>query len=723
MIKKISQSTEIGNKKLTLEVGRLAEQANAAVLARYGDTMVLATVVSAGVQEGIDYFPLYVEYVERLYAGGRIKGSRWVKREGRPSDEAILTARLVDRSIRPLFSKDYKNEVQVIITVLSVDGENDPDIPAVWATSAALAISDIPWQGPVGAMRIGFVPKDGEGSFIVNPTYQDLDYSIMNLIVTGREDKTMMLEGAAQEASEEVLIEGVEVAQKEIKEVVQLIKVLVDKVGQKKQAIKGEKIDAKLAKKIEKDASAQISDVIKTMAKNEAREMIAETKEALAEKYDEEKKRHVNQIVDDLVKKSVRGQILKKSKRADGRKPDEIRPIEVEVGLLPRTHGSAIFKRGQTQALTVTTLGSPSLEQLIESMEGEETKRYIHHYYMPPFSLGETGRVGWPSRREIGHGALAERALLNVIPPEDKFPYTIRVVTEVMSSNGSTSMAAVCGSTLSLMDAGVPIKAPVAGIAMGLIDDGKKQVVLTDILGLEDFNGDMDFKLAGTEKGMTAVQMDVKNLGISLSLLKEIVDQAKKGRLFILKKMMAVLPASRAQISKFAPKIEVLHIPTERIGEVIGPGGKIIRSLIRETGAAIDVEDDGTINISAPDKQAVDQAVAKIEGLTREVEVGEVFEGEVKRIQPFGAFVEIMPGKEGLVHVSKLSKEYVNDPNEVVKIGDKVEVKVYEIDDMGRINLTMIMDQEPGKQKSRSSSSRHRPPSRFKQRRPSRHRR
>lgn len=722
MIKTISQSTEIGSKKLTLEVGRLAEQANAAVLVRYGDTMVLATVVSAGTREDIDYLPLFVEYVERLYAGGRIKGSRWVKREGRPSDEATLTARLVDRSIRPLFPKDYRNEIQVIITVLSVDGENNPDMPAVWATSAALAISDIPWQGPVSAMRIGYVPKDGEGAFIVNPTYQDLDYSTMNLIVAGLEGKTVMLEGEAQEIPDDILVKAVEVAQKENKEVIQLIKALVKKTGQKKKAVEKKKIEAELVKNVTKDAAKQIDNILTAMAKNEARETIGEIKEALVEKYDEEKKRDINQIVDDLINKSVREQIIKKGKRADGRKLEEIRPIEIEVGLLPRTHGSAMFKRGQTQVLTVTTLGSPSLEQLIESMEGEETKRYIHHYYMPPFSLGDTGRIGWPSRREVGHGALAERALLGLIPTEEKFPYTIRVVSEVMSSNGSTSMAAVCGSTLSLMDAGVPIKAPVAGIAMGLIKEGEKQVILSDILGLEDFNGDMDFKIAGTEKGMTGIQMDVKSEGIDLALLKKIVAQAKEGRLFILKKMMTVLPASRAQISKFAPKIKVLHIPVDKIGEVIGPGGRIIRGLISETGAAIDVEDDGTINISAPDKQAVDQAVAKIEGLTREVEVGEIFEGEVKRVQPFGAFVEITPGKEGLVHVSKMSTQYVDDPSKIVKMGDKVKVKVVEIDDRGRINLSMILEERPRKQSIGRQPLQRRKTPQFGRRRPFRRR-
>jgi polyribonucleotide nucleotidyltransferase len=727
MIKKISKSVEIGGKKLTLEVGGLAEQANAAVLARYGDTMVLATVVSAGPNEGIDYFPLFVEYVERLYAGGRIKGSRWVKREGRPSEEAILTARLVDRSIRPLFSKDYKNEVQVIITVLSVDGENNPDMPAIWATSAALAISDIPWQGPVGAMRVGYVPKNSEGSFIINPTYQDLDYSKMDLIISGREEKTIMLEGEAQEVSEEVLLKGIKAAQKEIKQVIQLIKTLAKETGKKKQTIKEEKVDPKLVKKIETEVGKQLDEIIFSMTKSETGEAVNEIKEALVEKYEEEKKKLITKIVDDLVKKSVREQVLKKGKRIDGRKTDEVRQIEIEVGLLPRTHGSAMFKRGQTQVLTVTTLGSPSLEQLIEGMEGEETKRYIHHYYMPPFSLGETGRVGWPRRREIGHGALAERALMAVIPSEEKFPYTIGVVSEVMSSNGSTSMAAVCGSVLSLMDAGVPIKAPVAGIAMGLIEEGEKRIILTDILGLEDFYGEMDFKLAGTKEGVTVMQMDVKNHGIDLDLLKEIIAQAKKGRLFILQKMIAVLPASRLKLSKFAPKIKVVRVPVEKIGEIIGPGGRTIKGLISETGAAIDVEDDGTVNVSAPDEKAVEQAVAKIEGLIREVEVGEIYEGEVKRIQPFGAFVEVLPGKDGLVHVSRMSAEYVKDPNEIVKEGDKVKVKVTEVDERGRIALSMLLDEEgnqrpPRRQPEKRRSDQHRSFSRSGERPPFRRR-
>lgn len=690
----ISKSVEIGGKTLIFEIGRFAEQANAAVLARIGDTMVLATVVASRQEANLGYFPLYVEYQERLYAGGRIKGSRWVKREGRPSDEAILTGRLVDRSIRPLFPDTYKKEVQVMITVLSVDAENSPDVLAICATSAALAISDIPWSGPVGALRVGFVPKNGAGTFIANPTHQDLQYSELDLIVTATKKAIVMLEGGAKEINEQTLLRGMEFAQKEGQKIIKTIEELAKEVGQKKQAIKAEDVDKKLVAQIGKDAEKAIKKLIGTTTfKKESLSFLEEISEKLAEIYGAENKNLIAKILDQTLKKIIRDRILKDGIRPDGRKAEEIRPISIEVGILPRTHGSAMFKRGTTQALTITTLGAPSLGQLIESMEGEETKRYIHHYSMPPFSLGEVGRIGWPSRREIGHGALAERALEPVIPADEKFPYTIRVVSEIMSSNGSTSMASVCGSTLSLMDAGVPIKAPVAGIAMGMVAESEKKVViLTDIIGLEDFNGDMDFKIAGTEKGVTAIQMDVKSPILTIELLDKALTQAKTGRHFIMEKMLKVLPSSRAQISKFAPKIVVIHIPTEKIGEVIGPGGKIIRSIIAETGANVEVEDDGSINISAPDKESVDKAVAWIEGLTKEVKVGEIYDGVVKRIQPFGAFVEILPGKDGLVHVSRMGKGFVANPNDLVKIGQKVKVKVFEIDELHRINLSMNLE-------------------------------
>lgn len=698
--KKISQEINIGNKTLVLETGYLAHQANAAVTARLGDTLVLATVVADRSQEDLDYFPLGVEYIERLYAGGRIKGSRWVKREGRPSDEAILNARLVDRSVRPLFPKGYQSRVQVVITVLSVDAENSPDIPAIYATSAALAISDIPWDGPVGAVRIGYVPKNGEENFTLNPTYQDLEYSEMNIVFSGTKESIIMIEGKAQEIPDETFIKALQFSLKEIKKALAGIEKFAQKIAAAKQPFEKFQIDTKLLAQIKKEAGLDLKKAISAAATHQKGPDLEETKEALYEKFSEEKRNEVKAVIEELIKNEVRSQILKSKKRVDGRQPDEIRPLEIEVGVLPRTHGSAMFKRGGTQTLTVATLGSPSLGQLIESMEGEETKRYMHHYNMPPFSLGETGRFGWPSRREIGHGALAEFALESVIPSEENFPYAIRVVSEIMSSNGSTSMAAVCGSTLSLMDAGVPVKSPVAGIAMGLVGDGKKSVILSDILGFEDFYGDMDFKVAGTQKGITAVQMDVKSTQIPAAVLAQAFSQAQKGRLFILKKMLSVLPASRVQVSQFAPKIEVLHVPIEKIGEVIGPGGKTIRKIISDTGAIVDVEDDGTINVSSTDRQAVVQAVAMIEGITREIQVGEKFEGTVKRIEPFGAFVEVAPGKEGLVHVSRMSTQFVKDPSEVVQIGQKVEVRVVEIDDLKRINLSMLpegQDKPPAK--------------------------
>jgi polyribonucleotide nucleotidyltransferase len=692
----IKKEIEIGGRKLILEVGRFAEQANAAVTCRYGGTLVLATVVSSSPREELDYFPLQVEYREKLYAGGKIKGSRWIKREGRPSDEAILTARLIDRSIRPLFPKDYKNEVQVVITVLSFDGENEPEIPSMIATSAALSISDVPWDGPVGAVRLG----NRDSTFFINPTYGDLEFSEMDIVVSGIKDSIVMIEGMTREIERKTLMEGLEFAHKEIQKLVRLIEELQKETGKKKQIFKPLRVEKDLVKKVKKDVEPQLKELMKGVLG------LSEIKTALIEKYATKK---VSEIVEDIFKETIRKQILSKKTRADGRKPEEIRPIEIEVGLLPRTHGSAMFKRGKTQVLTVTTLGSPSLEQWIESMTGEETKRYIHHYNMPPFSLGETGRFGWPSRREIGHGALAEKALEPVIPPEEKFPYTIRVVSEILSSNGSTSMAAVCGSSLSLMDAGVPITKPVAGIAMGLIKNKDGHcVILTDITGLEDGCGFMDCKVAGTKDGITAIQMDVKS-PLKLETLQDVFERADEARLFILKKIGRALSAPREKVSQYAPKVLILHVDKEKIGEVIGPGGRIIRQIISETGAAVDVSDDGTVTISGRDKDSVERASQWIDGLTREVNVGELFEGEVKRIQPFGAFVEILPGKEGLVHISKMSTQYVENPHDIVKVGQKVKVKLLEIDDLGRLNLSMVLDEKslpPRKNDSRRPTRR-----------------
>lgn len=716
-MKEIRKSIDLDGKELTLEIGRLADQANMAVLARLGDTMVLVTVVSSQDDRDLGFFPLTVEYVERLYAGGRIKGSRWVKREGRPSDEAILKARLIDRSIRPLFPQDYKKEVQVIVTVLSVDQENDPDVLSIVATSCALHLSDIPWNGPIGAVRVGFFPGKENGHFLINPLSSEFEYSALDLIVSGSKEKVLMFEGGAKEVTEEQVLKATSVALGQIKKIISLIEAFRKEAGKRKQVVIPEGLSKDLRAKIKKEYAAKIEKSFFEKDKQNEAEISLLKKQAV-EKYQEEfEKKQISQIFDETVKEIVREKILNEKKRFDGRKPDETREIKGQVGVLPRTHGSAIFERGATQALTVVTLASPSLEQWLESPMGEETKRYIHHYYMPPFSIGETGRLGWPKRREVGHGALAERALLPVIPSEDQFPYTIRVVSEITSSNGSTSMASVCGSSLSLMDAGVPIKEPVAGIAMGLVTKQLgKSVILTDILGIEDFYGDMDFKVAGTKNGITALQLDVKIDGLDEKILKEAFAKARIARESILSKMVEVLPGSRSEVSQFAPKIKILHIPVSKIGNLIGPGGKNIRQIIAKTDASVDVEEDGTVNVSAPNEESLKQAISMIEGLTKEIKVGEIYSGEVKRILPFGAFVEIFPGREGLLHISKMTRRYIRTPEEVVKIGQKVKVKVVEIDNQGRINLTMLLDSSqrpfsPRRPLSRPPSPHHSSPS------------
>ena len=728
------QSIEIGGKTLEFEVGRFAEQANAAVLGRFGDTMILATVVCGQSRADLGYFPLFVEYQEKLYAGGRIKGSRWVKREGRPSDDAILNARLVDRSIRPLFPKDFMQETQVIITVLSVDAENDPDMLAINTVAAALAISDIPWDGPIAAVRLGFIPGEKssqennnadsqakqepngqekaqesqskatdrevkhvtkEGYFIVNPTYVEREYSDIDLMVSATRDAVAMVEAGANEITEKTFVNALGIAQEEIKAIITAIDQLVKKVGKKKQTPLVVQKDPELQKIVKKESQEilKIFDAPKTGEKNDLD--IARLSQAILEKNPQLNKLQIQETLFELMKERIRQTILKKHIRPDGRKPDEIRKISIDVGVLPRTHGSAMFKRGATQALTITTLAAPSLEQWFETMEGEGTKRFMHHYYMPPFSVGEVGRLGWPSRREIGHGALAERALEPMIPSVDEFPYTIRVVSEILSSNGSTSMASVCGSTLSLMDSGVPLKKPVAGIAMGLVvkqdkeKEGNEYAILSDIQGLEDHVGDMDFKVAGTQDGITAIQMDVKIKGVVKDVLEEALEQARQGRIYILEKMLTTLPTPRAQLSKFAPKVEVIKIAKEQIGEVIGPGGKIIRQIIAETGAEVDVDDEGRVTISGTDQEGIRKAAEWIKGITHKVQVGEEYEGTVKRIEPYGVFVEILPGKDGLIHVSRLSNQYVEDPNQIVSLGNKLKVVVFEIDNMGRINLSI----------------------------------
>lgn len=709
----IKKSVEIGGSTLEFEVGRFASQTNAAVIGRYGDTMILVTVVMGNEHPDLGYFPLYVEYQEKLYAGGRIKGSRWVKREGRPSDEAILNARLVDRSIRPLFPENFSAEVQVVITVFSVDSENDPDIVAINTASAALAVSDIPWNGPVASARLGFISKKDDqnltdqaidnhvkntkktGNFMVNPTYVGREYSDLDLIVSSTEDSIVMIEAGANEVSENEILEAFQIAQTENQKLINTINELSKAVGAKKIPMVKKEVNNELTQVVKKQAKDLIAEIIDSQKKGKKQASESEIIDEIATQNPDFSKSEIKDTLNKIVKEKVRETVLKTGSRIDGRKSDEIRTITCDIGLLPRTHGSGMFKRGETQVLTITTLAAPSLEQWIESMEGEGTKRYIHHYYMPPYSVGETGRFGWPSRREVGHGALAERALEPMIPTEENFPYTIRVVSEILSSNGSTSMASVCGSTLSLMDAGVPLKKPVAGIAMGLIaelksgDKIENYQILSDIQGMEDHIGDMDFKVAGTRDGITAIQMDVKTKGITKEILSQALEQARQGRLYILEKMLIVLPAPRAQLSRFAPKVEVVKISPEQIGDVIGPGGRVIRQIMRETDANLEVDDDGTITISGADAESLKKAVDWVKSITRKVQPEEEFDGTVKRIEPFGAFVEILPGKEGLLHVSKMAEGYVASPSEIVKIGDTIKVKVDEIDDLGRINLSV----------------------------------
>jgi len=699
-MKYLEESIDINGQKLTFQVGKVAFFATTSVFGRLGDTCVLVTVTLGKENENIDYLPLSVEYVEKLYAGGRIKGSRWVKREGRPSDEAVLKARLIDRSIRPLFPKGFRQEVQIIVTLLSVDGVNSPEILAALTTSAALHLSPIPWAGPIATLRIGYIKANGEdnsfgeGSFVVNPDEEEEKYSILDLVVSSTKEKVVMIETKAEELPENLLLEGIELAKKESQKIIDFIDNLRKKVGQPKIPFSSPVFNDKLVQVLRKDFEKEIDNLVLRKAEKEFDdyETLEAVVEDVLEKYkDEFDKNQILKTIDYLTKESIRQKILKERKRIDGREPDDIRPLSAEVSVLPRTHGSGLFQRGETQVLSVVTLGSPLLEQLIESPEGEEAKRYIHHYYMPPYSVGEVGRLGFPSRREIGHGALAEKALEPVLPSEKDFPYTIRVVSEVLSSNGSTSMASVCGSTLALMDAGVPIKAPVAGVAMGLVSlSDNDYVILTDIMGIEDFAGEMDFKIAGTRKGITAIQLDVKNNGLTDKMIAETLEKARLARLKILEVIEKTIPYPRKELSKYAPKVVVITPPEDKIGDIIGPGGKTIRSLIAKTGVDITIDDEGKVNISGLDKEKVEEAASLIKNMVRDVTVGEVFVGEVKKLFPFGFLVELFPGKEGLVHVSQMGMGFVKNPARFVKIGQKVKVRVYQIDNQGRINLQLL---------------------------------
>lgn len=678
---------ELGGRNLSIEIGRVAQLADGAVVVRYGDTMVLVTACASDKpKEGIDFFPLSVDYEERLYAVGKIPGG-FIKREGKPTEKAVLSSRLIDRPIRPLFPKGYRNDVQVIATVLSVDQDNLPEIAAMIGSSAALSISTIPFMGPTGSVLVGLI----DGKFILNPTAEQREKSDMHLVVSGTKEAVMMVEAGCNEVPEDVMLEAIMFAHDNIKKIVAFIEEIAAKVGKEKKEVILATIDEELEKEVREFAEEKMLDAIRTVDKQERQTNMDKVNEDtilyFAEKYEENIK-DVEAVLYNITKEQVRNLIVNHKVRPDDRKLDEIRPISAEVGILPRVHGSGLFTRGQTQVLTVATLGALGDVQVLDGLGDEESKRYMHHYNFPPYSVGETRFLRGPGRREIGHGALAERALEPMIPSIDDFPYTIRLVSEVLSSNGSTSQASVCGSTLALLDAGVPIKKTVAGVAMGLIKEDEEVSILTDIQGLEDFLGDMDFKVAGTKDGITAIQMDIKIAGIDRSILEKALEQARLGRLFILGKMISVISTPRSELSPYAPKIIITRVDPDKIRDIIGPGGKTINKIIAETNVKIDIEDDGKVYISAIDAKDGQMALKIIEGLTKEVTEGEIYLGKVVRIMTFGAFVEILPGKEGLVHISKLDKKRVEKVEDVVSVGDEILVKVTEIDKQGRINLS-----------------------------------
>lgn len=687
-------SLQIGGRVLEIETGLLAKQANGSVTVRYGDTVVLATaVMSKGASRVSGYFPLMVDYEERYYAAGKIKGSRFIKREGRPSDDAILNGRVVDRTIRPLFNSRMRNDVQVVVTVLSIDGENDPSIVGMIAASAALSLSNIPWNGPIGAVRVG----RQNGEFILNPVNGELTDGDMDLVIAGTKDKINMIEAGMKEIPEEDVVKAFAFGHEAIKKIAGLIEDIVKEIGVEKATPTLLAGTPEFEKEIkELFLKENLGEVLYDKNKQVIEDRIKEIKEKIntyiKEAYSEdvEKLKEIaEQVFEEASDDIVHQNILDKEQRPDGRKLTEVRHISCLVGLLPRTHGSAVFTRGETQALTVTTLGSPGDEQFIDTMEVDIKKRYIHHYNFPPFSVGEVRPMRGPGRREIGHGALAERALVPVIPSKEEFPYTILLVSEILESNGSSSMASTCGSTLSLMDAGVPIKRPVSGIAMGIIvgkDDKFK--VLSDIQGLEDHYGDMDFKAAGTENGITALQMDVKVDGITVDMLEAVLVQSKVNRKEIREIMLSTIPTHRENMSQYAPRIITMHINPAKIRNVIGTGGKIINEIIDETGVQIDIEDDGSIFITSVDEASALKAQQWIDNLTHEVKTGEIFNAKVTRLMAFGAFAEILPGQEGLIHISEFSDARVEKVEDVVKVGDIIPVKVKQIDDQGRINLT-----------------------------------
>jgi polyribonucleotide nucleotidyltransferase len=689
-------------RKLTVEIGQLAKQANGAVLVRYGDTGVLSSATASKEPKSVDFFPLTVNYEERLYAVGKIPGG-FIKREGRPSEKAILSSRLIDRPIRPLFADGFRNEVQVVSIVMSVDQDCATEMAAMFGSSLALSVSDIPFEGPIAGVIVGRV----DGEFIINPTVEQMEKSDMHLTVAGTKDAINMVEAGANEVPEEIMLEAIMFGHEEIKKLIAFQEEIVAKVGKEKIEVALYEIDAQLDSEVRSMCEESMIAAIQVQEKHAREDAIQSVKKQVIAAFEERENiddatiKQVKQILNNLVKGEVRRLITEDKIRPDGRKIDEIRPLSSEVGILPRTHGSGLFTRGQTQALSVCTLGALGDVQILDGLGIEESKRFMHHYNFPSFSVGETGPMRGPGRREIGHGALGERALEPVIPNEQEFPYTIRLVSEVLESNGSTSQASICGSTLAMMDAGVPIKSPVAGIAMGLVKSGVHYTILTDIQGMEDHLGDMDFKVAGTEKGVTALQMDIKIDGLSRQILEEALQQAKLGRMQILDSMMSTISKPRGELSAYAPKILTMSINPDKIRDVIGPSGKQINKIIEETGVKIDIEQDGKVFISSANEEMNKKAKKIIEDIVREVEIGQVYLGKVKRIEKFGAFVELFSGKDGLVHISELSEERVRKVEDVVKLGDEILVKVTEVDNQGRVNLSRkaVLKEQSDKEK------------------------
>ncbi|AHX19830.1 MAG TPA: polyribonucleotide nucleotidyltransferase [Bacillus sp. (in: Bacteria)] len=699
-------SIDLAGRQLTVETGQLAKQANGAVLVRYGDTAVLSTATASKEAKNVDFFPLTVNYEERLYAVGKIPGG-FIKREGRPSEKAILASRLIDRPIRPLFADGFRNEVQVVSIVMSVDQDCSSEMAAMLGSSLALSISDIPFEGPIAGATVGRI----NGEFVINPTVEQQEQSDIHLVVAGTKDAINMVEAGADQVPEETMLEAIMFGHDEIKRLIAFQEEIVQAVGKEKTEVKLYEVDADLNQAVREMAEEDMHSAIQVHEKHAREDAINEVKKRVIEHYeaqeaDADTLGQVNEILYKIVKEEVRRLITVEKIRPDGRKGDEIRPLASEVGILSRTHGSGLFTRGQTQALSICTLGALGDVQILDGLGVEESKRFMHHYNFPSFSVGETRPMRGPGRREIGHGALGERALEPVIPSEKDFPYTVRLVSEVLESNGSTSQASICGSTLAMMDAGVPLKAPVAGIAMGLVKTGEHYTILSDIQGMEDHLGDMDFKVAGTAQGVTALQMDIKIDGLSREILEEALQQAKVGRVHILNHMLSVIPEPRTELSAYAPKIITMTINPDKIRDVIGPSGKQINKIIEETGVKIDIEQDGTVFISSINQEMNDKAKKIIEDIVREVQVGEIYEGKVKRVEKFGAFVELFSGKDGLVHISELALERVGKVEDVVKIGDVITVKVIEIDKQGRVNLSrkVLLKEEQEKEAAKEEN-------------------